>query len=249
MRYKQLLENKQLSSNQKHANDMFEYLKTYCRQFYELSNQFEYVPHRKESFDRSVTTDFDEIVKMDTRSTRKSKIDRLNDGNIIEMFDVISTALGNASRIHHMAASSSIGENPLFPVYDDSPKLFPIGDLKYSYIIDDFNIHTDDFGIDEAALIKHIIQTKEYSSIGPKKIFHDARTLYKFYEHTYSHETLLPLNLAGITCNAIIDLLNKIENNNYKKAFNNENEIWFNCKEYFMIRNIDYEYMMEYKTI
>lgn len=251
MRYRQLIENKELSSSQKHANDMYEYLKSHCNEFHELSNHFEYVPHRKESLERSVETEFYEIIKMDTRSIRKSKMPRFQDENIIEMFDAISNALGNASRIHHMVTSSSIGKNSLFPVYDNSPKLFPIGNLRYSYIINDFNQHTDSFGIDEAALIKHIIESKEYSSIGPNKIFHDAKTLYKFYEHIYddSDETLIPLNFAGTTCNTIIDLLSLIKSNNYQKSFNDENEIWFNCKEYYMVRNDDYEFMMEYKTI
>ena len=250
MRLYQLVEN-ELTPSQQHANEMYEYLKTHCSDFFKLSNGFENVPHRSESINRSTSTPFSEIAKLSTREIRTSQLSKFMDNGIIEMLDVISTSLGNASRINHMVTSSSVGGNPLFQVNEHSPKLFPIGKLKYSYIEDDFNNHTEDLDSDIEIFLQHIIRSKEFSSVDPKQIFHDYKTLYKFYEHIFDedNELLVPLQFAGLTSEIIIDLLRSIENTNYQQAFNSENEIWFNCKEYFLMPVVDYNLMMEQKTI
>lgn len=242
MRLYQLFENGEPSME---ATEMYEYLKTKCPKFYELSEGFKYVPHRELSVKYGTPAPHN-LALFKTRPTRKSVL--YYSSNIMEYYDKVSTMKGNASRIKHMMSASSLGSNSQFPVNRFSPHVFPIGDFTYSYIDDDFNLHTDDFDSDVTKLLGHIIESPELEKVGLDKVFHTEETTLKFYNHIKG--TLVdPVQDEHIesTISTIFYPLDETYNTDYIDAFRSEHEIWFNCKEYFLLPMTEYAWMMERK--
>lgn len=242
MRLYQLFENSEPSME---ATEMYEYLKAQCPKFFELSEGFKYVPHRELNLKHGTPAPHN-LTLFKTRPIRKSLL--FSKSNIMEYYDKVSRMKGNASRIKHMMSSSSLGDNSEFPVDAFSPHVFPIGDFTYSYIDDDFNTHTEDFDDDVSKLLEHIIESPELTNVGLDKVFHSEETTLKFYNHI--KDTLINPVLdehLESTISTIFYPLNETYHDNYVDAFRGENEIWFNCKEYFLLPMTEYAWMMERK--
>lgn len=242
MRLYQLFEHSEPSME---ATEMYEYLKLQCPKFFELSEGFKYVPHRELNLKHGTPSPHN-LTRFNTRPTRKSLL--FPNSEVMEYYDKVSMVKGNASRITHMFSSSSLGKNSEFPVNEFSPHVFPIGDFTYSYIDDDFNTHTEDFDDDVSDLLEHIIGSPQLVKVGLDKVFHTEETTLKFYNHI--KDTLVdPVSDEYIesTISTIFEPLRETYHTNYVDAFRSENEIWFNCKEYFLLSTTEYEWMMERK--
>lgn len=240
MRYRQLIENEMVS-----YTDIYDHLKKECAPFFEASNGFKYVPHREMSLGYG-TEEMTYLFRFKNRKFRRSVVQNI-ESSARENIDVILKSKGFASRHEFMVSSSSLGDNSIFPVNEHSPVLFPIGNFDYSYIDDDFNSFTDGLKISTTNIFLDIVMgSAEIQQVGINKVFHSKETLFSFYNHLVTKEKLLDMDddIHNII-NDIFGILDRIRNDNYVNAFDGEHEIWFNCKEYFLLPKMDYDYMME----
>lgn len=240
MRYKQLLENEMVS-----YTDVYNHLKKECAPFFEASKGFKYVPHREVSLGYG-KEEMTYLFRFKNRKFRRSVLDDI-DHESREHIDSILKSLGYASRHEYMVSSSSLGDNSQFPVNEHSPVLFPIGNFTFSYIDDDFNMHTDGLKISTTNIFLDVImQSPELQQVGMKKVFNSKETLFSFYLHLQKKEKIVDMDddIHNII-NDIFGIINNVKNDDYMNAFDGEHEIWFNCREYFLLPKMDYDYMME----
>lgn len=240
MRLRELLE----SSDSTYI-EIYEHLKSECQTFFELSHGFKYTPHRRMSVN-DAKQELQYLFRIKNRPMRHSATDE-GDDKIREFLDIIFKEKGFASRYEYMMASSSLGENSLYPVNKDSPYVFPIGNFSYSYIPDDFNKYTEILEkTDFLRIFYYIFDVDELKKLGISTVFHSKETFLKFYWEMCLQGKIPDIYDDEIyeMADDIFGLLNNISNKNYTDAFNGEHEIWFNCKEYYLLPAIDYNYMM-----
>lgn len=240
MRYRQLIENEMVS-----YTDVYHHLKKECSPFFEASKGFKYVPHREMALGYG-TEEMTYLFRFKNRKFRRSVLQHV-DHSARENIDIILKSKGFASRHEYMVSSSSLGDNRQYPVNEHSPVLFPIGNFDYSYIDHDFNMHTD--GLKDGMtkdFLHFVVNSEELEKIGINKVFHSKETLFSFYSHLRSKELIIDVDDdINIIINDIFDIIGNVRKDDYVNAFDSENEIWFNCKEYFLLPIMDYEYMME----
>lgn len=245
MRLYQLLE-----SDKSDYELIYDTLKKDCSEFYRVSDGFRYVPYREDSISHSVSNLFQLLYKYETRPIRTSVITQFKSTNIIETFDMISKANGNASRIEHMVTTSSLGMNPSYPVSSDDYLIFPIGKFTYSYISDDFNNHTDSLSAGIVQVINRLSQHPKWDS-EKKNILSNREIMKKYYyeiidDLTLNNESKNIIKMDFVeNINIIFHLLHKITTGNYLNAFEDESEIWFNCKSYYAMANVDFQNMIK----
>lgn len=239
---------KELTESTQTIEDIYDTLSRDCSEFKSLSKNFKYVPTRQvghiiDSYENFFTEDH--IAKMNTLPTRESlaAISIVHQHSYTLLNDLIMD-YGNASRIHHMASSSSTGNNPEF-VYDEdrSLYLFPIGSFEYSYIPVDFNYHfnirlfSDLFDVEKDvksydSLIDMIdIFEQELEELNANEEI-DSKMYSEYGE--YINEVKSEL-----------DKISSIKSDNYTSAFSDEHEIWFNVKSYYVVSTNTYKRLME----
>lgn len=241
MRLYQLFENERTEHQQ-----VYDQLKHECGEFFELSKGFKYVPHREMALHRG-DKELNYLFRFETLLQRESVLTYGID-ELRKMVDAVFKSKDYASRYEHMVTSSSLGQNSQFEVNEKSPYLFPIGNFNYSYINDDFNMFTDFLTeVENKTFMEHLFSLPEFQTIGIDKVFHSKDTLMKFYMHM-RQENRFKLdydNDIEELADDLFGMFDNIHNNNYKAAFNDEHEIWFNCNEYYLITPVNYKIMME----
>lgn len=235
MRTKQLLE--------ANAGDIIDIIDRDCGQFMRLSDDLQYVPVRKLSLAYSDSEVFNNFFRFKTQYERSSVV---YDDDTFEYLDMLMRFNGHASRKYNMVATSSKGENHDFGVDKQSDyAIFPIGNFTYSYVSIDFNDHTEDTIPTTIGLKEMVDRLKEYG-VYDDSLFRDLKSMYRAYVSTLSEDETQVFKLYDIQ-DALKEqqkFLNNIYSTNYVNAFNEENEIWFNCKAYYAMPYKMYEEVM-----
>lgn len=278
-------------SNTDGIEAIYDTLMNECQPFYELSKGFRKVPKRMlENFpvdyDRLYSSHYmEEIHNLPVRKSLMLK------PYTISIINHTLNKHGHASRTRYMMSSSSLGKNSAFPfIHEESFRVFPIGNFKYSYSDNDFN----DFPLYVVASAYNHVALSSFAYIYPPDLVEDMRntktisdvvvvlrkaiiatlkekiddgemddisnienlsvqelTSFVYPEKSFSGyiDTLETMIRECIKVEE--QLKNEVHSDNYLDAFSKENEIWFNCKSYYIISDKTYvalgKYMMQKK--
>lgn len=174
------------------------------------------------------------------------------------------------SRIEHATFSSSLGKNTLIRMSSDSSYYcLPVGNFTYSFIENDFNDSRYNYAVDAFREFKNTAQEtlKNFfdktleDEISDLDLFLDRE---KYEDHINKIFYDLQINnnpkAEELLTKIIGDYLDEYDNfmnsidmlikelpksNNIHEAFSKEHEIWFNCKEYYLVSKEVYPSLKE----
>lgn len=226
MRYQQLTEDTMS------IEGIYETLSSECSEFKDITDNFNpaLIPIR-EVHNNALEMDFytnTQLIKINNRATRTTIVG--SNRIVYPIFDKSITDKGHTSRINYMMSTSSLGRNSVYPInMDEAVRVFPIGDFNYSYVFDDFNEHFSLklfnpmlIELDAEGLIENDDNLNDLV-LKWSKIDDDEHRTDKLRYIERLHEQLSHID--------------DIHSTNYRNAFNDENEIWFNCKSYYVMSN------------
>lgn len=239
---------KQLCESEHTIEDIYNILVKDCQQFKQLSKDFKNVPMRMlgGGFNHDEFFDEDTILTIDSLPGRSS----LTAHNSLlqhtyKLFNDLIIKQGHASRIHHMYSTSSLGDNKAYGVeVEESAFIFPIGDFKYSYIPEDFNVYFDIRAFN--VLYSQEVESEVRGSLVDmvNQYVESMKEDYDEGSKSY-HNAMFQVERMKEQ----LDNVSSIRSENYSNAFIQENEIWFNSKSYHAISYQTYERLLAYMAI
>lgn len=234
---------KQLTESIYSIDKIYNILSEECAPFKTLSENFKYVPRRMVD-DKFVYDEFYEqniLLSIDTRPIRSSLRRRAN--NSYELFNDMIMDNGHASRVHHMFATSTKGENTLYPINKyEAVWCFPIGKFKYSYIPNDFNGH---FKLNAfSQMIENVDELDEKENLVKMVEEYERRLKDELKDDDEEFNRYYRLYVEPMKKQ--LEKINDIKSTDYASAFKMENELWFNAKSYYIISNHTYDNLKKY---
>lgn len=230
MRYQQLTEDTMS------IESIYDTLSSECAEFKQLTDNFNpsLIPIR-EVHTNTIEMDFytkTQLIKINNRATRTTVVG--SNRIVYPIFDKLITYKGHASRINHMMSTSSLGMNSVYPIdMDEAVRVFPVGDFKYSYVFDDFNNH---FSL---KLFNPMLMELDAEGLIEKDdnlndlILKWTAIVDDYEDNAYKTDQLRYIERL----HEQISKIDEIHSDDYHNAFTTENEIWFNCKSYYVMSN------------